>query len=314
MFSNPSRCISQTQLPPPKLRFAGELGFEPRYSGPKPDVLPLDDSPMTLDCAKFLRNGKCDSIATMNGKKKTSWGKEASWYSTHLAGEDTYHTQVLLPNILRVVEPHKGQTVLEIGCGEGFFAEAIAKEGSAVTGCDIAPELIALAQKKGGARYLVTPAQNLSVFNGMRFDVVLAVLTLQNMERLDVVMKEVARVLQPDGRFIFVLNHPVIRSPQTSSWGFDTAQKTQYRRLDAYLSERRVKIDMHPGKEKKSVTYSFHRSLQEYMKLLRGAGFVVTRLEEWISHRQSQPGPRAHAEDISRKEFPLFMMIEAELR
>ena len=25
---------------------AGEQGLEPRYSGPKPDVLPLDDSPM----------------------------------------------------------------------------------------------------------------------------------------------------------------------------------------------------------------------------------------------------------------------------
>ncbi len=27
---------------------AGGLGLEPRYSGPKPDVLPLDDPPMTL--------------------------------------------------------------------------------------------------------------------------------------------------------------------------------------------------------------------------------------------------------------------------
>ena len=26
---------------------AGGLGLEPRYSGPKPDVLPLDDPPMT---------------------------------------------------------------------------------------------------------------------------------------------------------------------------------------------------------------------------------------------------------------------------
>jgi hypothetical protein len=38
--------------------FAGVQGLEPRYSGPKPDVLPLDDTPITtidvecLDCAK----------------------------------------------------------------------------------------------------------------------------------------------------------------------------------------------------------------------------------------------------------------------
>ena len=27
--------------------FAGEQGFEPRYYGPEPHVLPLDDSPLT---------------------------------------------------------------------------------------------------------------------------------------------------------------------------------------------------------------------------------------------------------------------------
>jgi hypothetical protein len=103
-----------------------------------------------------------------------------------------------------------------------------------------------------------------------------------------------------------------VRVPQSSSWGFDEEKKVQYRRLDAYLSGKKVTIDMHPGKgKKKSVTYSFHRSLQEYMKLLKGAGFCITRLEEWISHRVSEAGPRAKAEDVSRKEFPLFMMIEA---
>lgn len=241
----------------------------------------------------------------------TSWGKEAQWYTSHLADEDTYHTQVILPNILRLVHPTKGQRVLEIGCGEGFFSEALSENGSTVVGCDIAPELIALAKKKGRATYYVTPAQNLSLFKDSSFDVVLAVLTLQNMEHLGTVLKEVSRVLAKDGRFIFVLNHPVIRSPRSSSWEFDEVKKVQYRRLDAYLSERRVAIDMHPGKEKKSVTYSYQRSLQEYMKLLRGAHFAITRLEEWISHRKSQVGPRTKAEDVSRKEFPLFMMIEA---
>ena len=250
----------------------------------------------------------------MKSSNKTSWGKEAAWYSEHLKDSDTYHAKVLLPNILRLIEPKKGQQVLEIGCGEGFFSEEIAKKGSTVTGCDISPELIALAKQKGRASYVVTPAQNLSLFKDSSFDVVLAVLTLQNMERLDLVMKETSRVLCAKGRFIFVLNHPVIRSPQTSSWDYDEKKKIQYRRLDAYLSERKVSIDMHPGSGKKSLTYSFQRSLQEYMKLLRSAGFSIVMLEEWISHRKSAAGPRAKAEDVARKEFPLFMMIEAECR
>lgn len=31
---------------------AGVQGLEPQYSGPKPDVLPLDDTPMV--CADFI--------------------------------------------------------------------------------------------------------------------------------------------------------------------------------------------------------------------------------------------------------------------
>ncbi len=71
-------------------------------------------------------------------------------------------------------------------------------------------------------------------------------------------------------------------------------------------------MDMHPGKRGgKSFTYSYHRSLQDYMKALRSAGFAITRLEEWISHKTSEPGPKAKAENTARKEFPLFMLVEA---
>lgn len=252
----------------------------------------------------------------MKKTPKTSWGKEAKWYSDHVESPDTYHAKVVLPNVLRVVEPKKGIQILEIGCGEGYFSRELAKAGASVVASDISPELIDIAKEKGGkVSYHVSNAEDLSWVKEHSADVVLAVLTLQNMERLDVVMKGVARALKKDGRFVFVLNHPVIRVPQTSSWGFDEKEKVQYRRLDGYLSGKKVSIDMHPGKKgAKSVTYSFHRSLQEYMKLLKGAGFCIVRLEEWISHRVSEPGPRAKAEDTARKEFPLFMMIEAGLR
>ncbi len=246
---------------------------------------------------------------------KTSWGNEAEWYSDHLEQGDTYHAKVILPNILRLIAPEKGLRVLEIGCGEGFFARELARGGATVVASDISPELIEIGKKKGGGvTYHVSKAQDLSWVEEGSMDVVLAVLTLQNMETIDSVMKGVARALAKNGRFIFVLNHPVVRIPKASHWGYDEAAKVQYRKLDAYLSSKKISIDMHPGKKgKQSLTYSFHRSLQEYMKILRGAQFCVTRLEEWISHRSSEKGPRENAENTARKEFPLFMMVEAQL-
>ena len=69
---------------------------------------------------------------------------------------------------------------------------------------------------------------------------------------------------------------------------------------------------MNPGeKDNKSFTYSFHRPLQLYFKTFAKNGFAVTRLEEWISHKESEPGPRQDAENTARKEIPLFLFLEA---
>lgn len=245
---------------------------------------------------------------------KTSWGNVAAWYGEHLEGGDTYHAKVVAPNLMRLVAPREGKRILEIGCGEGYFTRLFAEAGATVTGADIAPELIEAAQaREGRVEYHVAAAEQLDFAQRGSFDTIVAVLTLQNMERIEPVMREVARTLKPDGSFIFVLNHPAFRIPKRSVWGWDEEEGVQFRRLDGYLSASKEEIDMTPGAsaKDKQYTYSFHRSLQDYMKALRGAGFAVVRLEEWISHRESERGPRKDAEDRARKEFPLFLAVEA---
>ncbi len=134
-------------------------------------------------------------------------------------------------------------------------------------------------------------------------------LALQNIEDLAAVEKEVKRVLSSRGRFVIVLNHPAFRVLKRSSWGWDEEAGVQYRRVDGYLSAAKVPIEMHPcaGSTK---TISYHRSLQDFFKSLAAAGFAVTKLEEWISHKASEHGPRQKAEDTARKEIPLFMLLE----
>jgi hypothetical protein len=108
------------------------------------------------------------------------------------------------------------------------------------------------------------------------------------------------------------LNHPAFRIPDHSSWQFDEEHNIQFRRIDTYMSETEKKIDMTPGTRKldeKNFTVSFHRPLQYYAKAFTNAGFTMTRLEEWISPKRSQEGPRKKAEDHARKEFPLFLCL-----
>ena len=122
---------------------------------------------------------------------------------------------------------------------------------------------------------------------------------------------ELARVVKPHGKIYLVLNHPAFRVPKESSWGFDEKMNIQYRRLDKYLSESRTKIQMHPGDKPDQMTISLHRPLQFYFKQLGKAGFGVTNMEEWVSEKESQKGPRQEAENRARKEIPLFLCLEA---
>lgn len=99
--------------------------------------------------------------------------------------------------------------------------------------------------------------------------------------------------------------------PQKSDWGFDEKKKVQYRRVEQYMSDSVVSINMHPGIKDSEKTFSFHRSLQTFSEALSKSGFCIAGLEEWVSNKKSQEGPRQRAEDTARKEIPLFMMITA---
>jgi ubiquinone/menaquinone biosynthesis C-methylase UbiE len=247
-------------------------------------------------------------------KPQESWGGVANWYDTHLEDGDTYHTQVILPNLLRVLALKKSERVLDLACGQGFFARSFSDAGAKVTGADIAPELISIAVEETptGIEYFVASADKLTFADDATYDTVVCVLAIQNIKDMRAVFAEANRVLKPDGRFVLVVNHPAFRIPKSTSWGWDPEAKVQYRRVDKYLSPSSVSIDMHPGTKNSEKTISFHRSLQDFFKTFSGTNFSVTKLEEWISHRTSEKGPRQKSEDIARREIPLFMLLEAK--
>lgn len=253
---------------------------------------------------------------------QTSWGGVADWYDNHLEkNDDTYHSKVIFPNLLRLLGDVTGKKILDLACGQGVFSRELRARGAFVTGVDIGKELIAIAESKNESIkekgthkivYHATSADDLYMIKDASVDRVVCVLALQNIENLTKSISEASRVLTKDGSFVFVLNHPAFRNPRKSGWGYNESEQIQYRRVDAYMSESHIKIDMTPGSEKnKKWTVSFHRPLQVYMKALTKQGFAMTRLEEWVSHKESEKGPRKYAEDVSRKEIPLFMCIEA---
>ncbi|WP_146855997.1 class I SAM-dependent methyltransferase [Brevifollis gellanilyticus] len=241
----------------------------------------------------------------------TSWEKSADWYDKIIGdrGSELYR-EVVIPQALDLLNPKRGERVLDLGCGQGVFSRAISESGALVTGIDAASTLIQKARTYQGRtpiRYFDRDAAELGGLGD--FDAASAILCLQNLEHLDKVCLAAASVLKPGGRMLWVLNHPAFRIPRQSSWGFEEDRKIQYRRVDAYSSTLSIPILMHPGKADSESTVSIHRNFQDLMAPAFAAGLTLAGLQEWHSHKESQPGARSRAENRARKEFPLFLAL-----
>ena len=250
-----------------------------------------------------------------NNPKDTSWNKVSSWYDELLKNDDSYQAKVILPNLLRVLNLKEEEQVFDLACGQGYFANVFAHNGASVVASDLSKNLIETAKQNSKEKisFYISPAHRAQFLKDNSIDTIVVVLAIQNIENVSEVFAECSRVLKPKGRIVIVLNHPAFRVPQGSDWSFQDG--LQYRIVSQYLSESKIFIDMTPGEpnpRKKIKTITFHRSLQYYMKLLSKNGFAITRLEEWISHKQSQTGPRQLAEDKARKEIPMFMCLEVK--
>ena len=104
---------------------------------------------------------------------------------------------------------YKGKRVLEVGCGVGIDLVRFAQNGAIVTGVDLAPQSIALAERNFKHYGL---SADLRVMNGEalefddgEFDMVYAHGVIQYTANAQKMVDELYRVLKPGGEFIGML-------------------------------------------------------------------------------------------------------------
>lgn len=244
---------------------------------------------------------------------KTSWSPVAKWYGDIVGeGGHYYHQHVILPRLKQLLVPHAGESVLDVGCGQGVYARALPQRVF-YTGIDASSALITQAKKldesKDHAFFVADATRGLPVPSAS-YDHAVAILSLQNMQDAQGAITHIAQALKAGGDFCIVLNHPAFRIPRQSSWGKDEGNKVEYRRLNRYLTPLEIPINAHPGDKSSPLTWSYHQPLEYYVKALRTAGMVIANLEEWTSDKISH-GKAAKAENRARAEFPLFLALRA---
>ena len=207
----------------------------------------------------------------------TSW-----WQREFTDGVDPEYTDQIIPLVVQAIEGHR--TVLDIGTGEGQIARRLAATGARVVGVDpvsaqvteAARRNVSVAVGTSPPRYVRSGAAALPLADAS-FDAAVACLVFEHIDDVDGAIGEVARVLRPGGRFLFLLNHPLLQTPG-SGWIDDQLldPPEQYWRIGPYLPEA-VTVE----EVQKDVFIRFvHRPLSRYVNALVDAGLAIERMEE----------------------------------
>lgn len=231
-----------------------------------------------------------------------TWDSIAEWYTSLVRDGSAMHE--FSRDILLSLLPQQlaGLHVLDLGCGEGIVARALASRGATVVGIDPSEALITQARTAErphptGAAYRQDDGQRLDTINNESMDWVTAALSLNNIADLDAAIAAVKRVLKPTGKLAFTVPHPCFDAPGATSITMDGAVR---RVVGDYLREGFWR-STHPQSVRRAGNY--HRTVSSYITALIDHGLLIEVLAE------PAPNERVIATNPHRAALPPFLLI-----
>jgi ubiquinone/menaquinone biosynthesis C-methylase UbiE len=251
-----------------------------------------------------------------------AWERISAWRDQRMGENgDLWHRAIIDPVLLEIVGPVRGLRVMDLACGNGYLARRFAKDGAKqVVGIDGARGSVERARAREaadprGVRFEHGDAADLGAFPDGSFDLVVANMALMDIEDAAGTVREVARILGRDGRFVFSLCHPCFDTDRDSMWVVERTltetgltEERVWRKVSGYRKGVSSSIPWHVSETVTMSTPTYRRTLSDYAAYLRAAGLAITRLEEPLPLPEAVEGSPQGA---YMREIPLHLVVEA---
>ena len=213
---------------------------------------------------------------------KKSWDKIAEHYNNRYEIScDVVHYGPLCPgeDKLRLLGDIKGKKVIDLGCGGGQNAVALAKPGAEVTAVDLSTEQInraeMLASDHGvSVHFKQADISSMPFIESRSFDIAISACSIAFLEKIEMVFREAYRILKPRGRFILSDMNPLQYLLDETEEGVVFNNSYHQRSFPINWSWEFDELNRAPRFR------HYVRMISDYVNSLIDAGFIVKKILE----------------------------------
>jgi 2-polyprenyl-3-methyl-5-hydroxy-6-metoxy-1,4-benzoquinol methylase len=231
---------------------------------------------------------------SLNDEVREIWNTNAVFWDDKMREGNDFHRLLVGPATERLLQIQPGESVLEIACGNGQLARRLAELGTTVLATDLSATFIERAQTRTAERPDLTGKIDFRVVDATdetallalgegQFDAIACGMAIMDMVEIDPMLRAVARLLKPEGRFVFTLAHPCFNHSaiRFSMEEEDVAGELVETLAIKVLKYRGVGVTKGLGiLGQPRPHYYFQRTLAELFGACFAAGLILDGLEE----------------------------------
>jgi len=184
------------------------------------------------------------------------------------------------------------ERVLDLGCGYGSYTDYFRSIGADAVGIDGAQAMVDIAKERyPECSFVRADIKERLPFEDGSFDIVFCNQVLMDIEDIERVFKECARILIPGGIFYYSIVHPAFFNGR---WKLDEGSGDTGKLITSYITPSVIENRFW------GETLHFHRPLSFYLNAASKAGLMLIGSEE----------PKSYDDPSRNEDIPLFFFAE----